>query len=64
MAPTRVTDSDVLAILKRMSRRRICVATVKFSVGQHVCISKEKMKFAKGGEQNFFAEVFRITKDI
>ena len=27
-------------------------------------ISKEKMKFAKGGEQNFSTEIFRITKFI
>ena len=65
MAPSRVTDSDVLAIWKRMSRRRrIRVAKVKFSVGQHVLISKEKMKFAKSGEQTFSTEIFRITKII
>ena len=40
------------------------MAKVKFSVGQHVRVSKEKMKFAKGGEQNFSTEVFRITKVI
>jgi len=34
MAPSRVTDSDVLAIRKRMNRRRILVANVKFSVRQ------------------------------
>jgi len=66
MAPSRVTDSDVLAIWKRMNsrRRRIRVAKVKFSVGQYVRISKEKMKFAKGGEQTFSTEIFRITKVI
>jgi len=55
MAPSRVTDSEVLAIWKRKNRRRrrIRVAKVKYSVGQHVRISKEKMKFAKGGEQTF-----------
>ena len=45
-------------------RRRIRVAKVKFSVGQHVRISKEKMKFAKGGEQSFSTEIFRVTKVI
>jgi len=44
-------------------RRRIRVAKVKFSVGQHVRISKKKM-FAKGGEQIFSMEIFRITKII
>jgi len=33
-----------------MSRRMIRVAKVKFSVGQHVRISKEKMMFDKGGK--------------
>jgi len=47
-----------------MKRRRIRVANVKFSVGQHVRISKERMKFAKRGEQNFSTEVFHITKVI
>jgi len=65
MAPSRVTDSDVLAIWKRMiRRRRIREAKVKFSVAQHVRINKEKMNFAKGGEQNFSTEIFRITKFI
>ena len=65
MAPSRVTDSDVLSLWKRMNLRRcIRVAKVKFSVGQHVRISKEKMKFAKGGEQTFSTEIFRITKVI
>jgi len=66
MAPSRVTDSDVLAIWKRMNRRRSCirVAKLKFSVGQPVRISKEKMKFANGGEQTFSTEIFRITKVI
>jgi hypothetical protein len=40
------------------------VATAKFRVGQHVRISKEKMKFAKAAEQNFSTEIFRIVKLI
>ena len=47
-----------------MTRRRIRVAKVKFTVGEHVRISKEKMKFAKRGEQNFSTEIFRITEVI
>jgi hypothetical protein len=45
-------------------RDRILIAQPKFRVGQHVRISKEKMKFAKGGEQNYTTEVFRIIKVI
>ena len=47
-----------------MTRRRIRVAKVKFTVGEHVRISKENMKFAKRVEQNLSTEVFRITKVI
>jgi len=45
MAPSRVTDADVLKIWRHMeaSRLRVRVATAKFRVGQHVCISQEKM---------------------
>jgi hypothetical protein len=66
MAPARVTDSDVLAIWTRMNKkdRKIPIAKPKLGVGQHVRISKEKMKFAKGGEQNYTTHVFRIIKVI
>jgi len=67
MAPSLVTHSDILALWKKMEakrRRRIRVAKVRFSVGQHVRIRKEKMKFAKVGEQNFSTEIFSITKAI
>jgi len=40
------------------------VAKAKFRVGQHVRISKDKMKFAKGAEQNFSTVIFRIAKVI
>jgi len=33
-------------------------------VGQPVRISKEKIKFAKGGEHNYTNEVFQIIKVI
>jgi hypothetical protein len=65
MAPSKVRDTDVLTIWKRVvnaKRRRI--ATAKFREGQHVRISKEKMRFAKGGEQNYSTEIFRIAKVI
>jgi len=66
MAPSRVTDADVLTIWRRMEARRlrVRVMTAKFRVGQHVKISKEKMKFAKAAEHNFSTEIFRIVKVI
>jgi hypothetical protein len=45
-------------------RSPIPIAQPKFRVGQHVRIGKEKMKFAKGGEQNYTTEVFRNIKVI
>jgi hypothetical protein len=54
MAPAQVSDSDVLVIWKKMNekRGRVRIAKPKLRVGLHVRISKENMKFAKGGEQN------------
>jgi len=66
MPPTRVTDSDILTIWKRINKKqgKIPIAKPRFRVGQYVRISKEKMKFAKGGEQNYSTEVFRVIKVI
>ena len=47
IAPANVTDSDVLAIWKRLQKKRTRVIKAKYTVGQHVRISKEKAKFAK-----------------
>jgi hypothetical protein len=65
-APAQVTDSDILAIWQRINKRhgRARTAKARFSVGQHVRISKQKMKFAKGGEQNYTTEIFQIVKMI
>jgi ''chromo'' (CHRromatin Organisation MOdifier) domain. len=62
--PSKVKDSDIVAICNRMRSKHSAIhrAAVRFSVGQHVRISKEKTQFAKGGEQNNTTEVFRINK--
>jgi len=62
MPPARVTDSDILTIWQRINEKqgKIPITQPRFRVGQHVRISKEKMKFVKGGEQNYTTEVFRI----
>ena len=62
MAPSKVTDSDVLAIWKKTNKNRHVCAV--FRIGQHVRISKQKMKFSKGAEHNYSIEIFRITKVI
>jgi hypothetical protein len=66
MAPSKVTDTDILKIWNKMRTRHGSVrrAPVKFKVGQHVRISKEKLKFAKGGEQNYTTETFKIHKVV
>ena len=66
MPPALMTDSDVLAIWRTMNEKqsRIPIARPKFQAGQHVRISKEKMNFGKGGEQNYTTEIFRIIKVI
>jgi len=64
LAPANFTDSDVLAIWKRFQKKRRRVVKAKYSVGQHVRISKEKAKFAKSSEQSFSTEIFRIAKVI
>ena len=67
MAPADVSDTDVLTIWnktqgKANKTRRL--SKLKFGVGQHVRISKEKMKFAKGGEQNYTTEIFKVRKFV
>ena len=66
MASSEVTESDILAIWNRMRTRHSTIrrAPVRYNVGHHVRISKEKLKFAKGGEQNYTTEIFRISKVI
>jgi len=43
---------------------RVRVGRVKFKVRQHVRISKEMMRFAKGSEQNYTEDIFRFVKVI
>jgi transcription initiation factor IIE alpha subunit len=66
MSPSQVTESDVLAIWKRLNgkSKRIRKVMPKLQVGQHVRISKEEMRFAKGAEQNYTTEMFKINKVI
>jgi hypothetical protein len=45
-------------------RAKIPKGRVKFKVLDLLRIAKEKVKFAKGYEQNFSTEIFRIVKVI
>jgi hypothetical protein len=64
MAPAKVGHSDVLKIWRRMNNIKTRIVKPKYSVGQHVRISKEKMLFAKWAEQNYSTEIFPVTEVI
>ena len=66
MAPSKVTDSDILAIWNRMRSRHSGIrrAAVRFRIDNHVRISKVKLKFAKGSEQIYTTDIFRISKVV
>jgi hypothetical protein len=67
MAPAKVGDTDVLLFWNRMiekAQRLKRLAEIKYRVGQYVRISKQKLKFAKSGEQNYTTEIFKICKII
>ena len=44
--------------------RSIRRTAARFSVDEHVRISKENLNFANGGEQNYITETFRIRKFV
>ena len=64
MAPACVTDSDVLAIWKRMQnkQRKVRIKKARYSVGQHVRISKEKIKFEKMPSRILVQKFFELLK--
>jgi hypothetical protein len=64
MAPAKVSDSDILDIWRRINNIKTRVVKPKYSVCQYVRVSMEKMRFAKGTEQNFRTDIFRVTKAI
>jgi hypothetical protein len=66
MAPSKVTDADKQNIWRKMRAKQTSVsrAPFKFKEGQHVRISKERLKFAKGGKQNYTTEIFQIHKVV
>jgi len=66
MAPADVRDTDVLTICNKMQGKAVLTRRLskpKCRVVQNVRISK-KMKFAKGGEQNYTTEIFKTRKFV
>jgi transposase InsO family protein len=66
MAPSKVNPSNIYSVWQQIKARRSKIprGVVKFKVGDHVRITKEKVKFAKGYEQTFSTEIFRVVKVI
>ena len=66
MAPSKVNPSNIYSVWQRMNtlRSKIPQGRVKFKAGDLVRITKEKLKFAKGYEQTFSTEIFRVVKVI
>jgi hypothetical protein len=63
MAPANVRDSDTFEIWRGMNNTKTRFVKPNISC-RHVRIRKEKMRFAKGFEQNFNTQIFRATKVI
>jgi len=66
IAPSKVTDSDILNTWKRMNARRLRIPSVKvkFHVGEHVRISKEKMRFAKARNRILAQRYFELIRSF
>jgi len=67
MAPRSVRDTDVLTIwnkTREKADRTRRLSKLNFRVGQHVRISKEKVKLTKGVEQNYTTEIFKVRKVV
>jgi len=60
MAPSKVTDSNFVAIWKEMNKKILRVRTIraKLKVGQHIRISKDKMKFPKALNKSIVGKYF------
>ena len=66
MAPGKVTPSNIYTVWRKINslRAKIPHSHVKYNVGDLVRITKEKVSFAKGYEQTFSTDIFRIVKII
>jgi lysyl-tRNA synthetase class II len=66
MAPSKVNPSNIYSVWQKTNslRAKIPEGRTKFKVGDLVRITNEKVKFAKGYEQTFSTEIFRVVKVI
>jgi hypothetical protein len=66
MPPSKVNPSNIYSVWQRINtlRSKIAQGRVKFKAGVLVRITKEKLTFAKGYEQTFSTEIFRVVQVI
>jgi len=66
MPPSKATPFNTYSVWRKVNnlRAKIHQSRVKFKVGDLVIITKEKVRFAKGYEQTFSKEIFRVVKVI
>jgi hypothetical protein len=66
MPPSKLNPSNIYSVWKKMNslRAKIPQGRVTFKAGDLVRITKEKVEFAKGYEQTFSTEIFRVVKVI
>jgi hypothetical protein len=66
MPPVNIKASNILPVWRRVKNKqdRIPTRPARYEQGQIVRIGKQKFKFAKGFEQNFSREIFKISKVI
>jgi len=62
MPPSKVSPSNIYSVWRKVNRLRAKIphGCVKFKVGYFVRITKQKVVFAKGSEQRFSTEIFRV----
>ena len=66
MAPSKVSPSNSYSVWQNVNslRAKIPHGRVKFKVGDLVRITKQMVAFAKGYEQTFSTEIFKVVKVI
>jgi hypothetical protein len=66
MAPSKVSPWNIYSLWQNVNslRAKIPHGHVKFKVGDLVRITKQKVAFAKGYEQTFSTEIFKVVKVI
>ena len=64
--PSKINTSNIYSVWKRMNSlwAKIPQLCVKYEVGDLVRITKEKVKFAKGYEQTFSRDIFRLSRSL